>query len=94
MAKKKKTTRIYQLAKKLGVRARDIVAKCESEGIAGITNHMSVVSAGLAATISAWFNEDTGRSFEMPSVKNMNIAEVKVHHGGLVVRVVVSQAAE
>ncbi|MEM6853458.1 MAG: translation initiation factor IF-2 [Planctomycetota bacterium] len=35
-----------------------IVAKCEAEGVPGITNHMSVVKLGLAATVREWFSGD------------------------------------
>lgn len=56
MATKKPTaTRVFQLAKKLGVTSKDIVAKCDAEEIPGITNHMSTVSRGLEATIEEWF---------------------------------------
>ncbi|UCD74280.1 MAG: translation initiation factor IF-2 [Phycisphaerales bacterium] len=55
VAKKGTTTRVFQIAKELGVRSKDIVAKCEAEQIPGITNHMSAVSLGLAATIREWF---------------------------------------
>ena len=54
---KKATTRVFQLAKELGVSSKDIVSKCQAEEIPGITNHMSAVSLGLAATISEWFSD-------------------------------------
>ncbi len=77
MAKKTSTTRVHQLAKKLGVGSKDIVAKCQSEGIPDITNHMSAVSAGLAATISEWFSESTGQSSAIETAEKVNIAAVK-----------------
>ncbi|MCI0632014.1 MAG: translation initiation factor IF-2 [Phycisphaerales bacterium] len=46
------------MAKELGVDSKDIVAKCQAEDIPDIINHMSVVSAGLAATIREWFSEE------------------------------------
>ena len=55
MAKKAGTTRVHQIAKELGVTSKDIVKKCEDEGIPSVTNHMSTLSAGLAATIREWF---------------------------------------
>jgi translation initiation factor IF-2 len=58
VAKKSTTTRVFQLAKELGVASKDVVAKCQAEEIPGITNHMSTVSLGLAQTIREWF--DTG----------------------------------
>jgi translation initiation factor IF-2 len=50
------TTRVYILAKALGVKSAAIVAKCKAEDV-DVKNHMSVISAGLAATISEWFSE-------------------------------------
>lgn len=55
MAKKVGTTRVHQIAKELGVTSKDIVKKCDDEGIPSVTNHMSTLSAGLAATIREWF---------------------------------------
>ena len=77
MAKKPSTTRVHQLAKKLGVGSKDIVAKCQSEAIPDITNHMSAVSAGLAATISEWFSETTGQSSAIETAEKVNIAAGK-----------------
>lgn len=50
------STRVYILAKELGVKSSAIVKKCQDEGL-DIKNHMSVISAGLAATIHEWFSE-------------------------------------
>ena len=50
------TTRIYILAKELGVKSSAIVKKCQDEDL-DVKNHMSVISAGLAATIREWFSE-------------------------------------
>jgi len=55
VAKKAGTTRVHQIAKELGVTSKDVVKKCEDEGIPSVTNHMSTLSAGLAATIREWF---------------------------------------
>lgn len=49
-------TRVYILAKELGVKSAAIVNKCKAEGL-DVKNHMSVISAGLAATIREWFSE-------------------------------------
>jgi len=48
--------RVHNLAKELGVKSKDIIAKCQAEGL-DIKNHMSTLSAGLAATIREWFSE-------------------------------------
>jgi len=50
------TTRVYILAKELDVKSSAIVKKCQDEGLE-VKNHMSVISAGLAATIREWFSE-------------------------------------
>jgi len=50
------STRVYILAKELGVKSSAVVKKCQDEGL-DIKNHMSVISAGLAATIHEWFSE-------------------------------------
>ncbi len=52
---KSSTIRIFQLAKELGVASKDLIDKCEAEGIPSIKNHMSTVSPGLAATVREWF---------------------------------------
>jgi translation initiation factor IF-2 len=77
VVKKTATIRVHQLAKKLGVGSKDIVAKCESEGIPDITNHMSAVSAGLAATILEWFSEGGETSSAIETAQKVNISEVK-----------------
>jgi translation initiation factor IF-2 len=52
-----KSTRVYILAKELGVKSQAIVEKCQAEGLKDIKNHMAVISVGLAATIREWFSE-------------------------------------
>ena len=49
-------TRVYILARELGVKSSAVVKKCQDEGL-DVKNHMSAISAGLAATISEWFSE-------------------------------------
>jgi len=49
-------TRVYILARELGVKSSAIVEKCQEEGL-DVKNHMSSISAGLAATIREWFSE-------------------------------------
>lgn len=49
-------TRVYLLARELGVTSTAILKKCQDEGL-DIKNHMAVLSAGLAATIREWFSE-------------------------------------
>ncbi|MFZ0033417.1 MAG: translation initiation factor IF-2 [Sedimentisphaerales bacterium] len=49
-------TRVFILAKELGVKSTAIVKKCQDEGL-DVKNHMSWISAGLTATIREWFSE-------------------------------------
>ncbi len=49
-------TRVFELAKDLGVRSKDILDKCHAEGL-DLKNHMAALSAGLEATIREWFSE-------------------------------------
>ncbi|MBN2018867.1 MAG: translation initiation factor IF-2 [Sedimentisphaerales bacterium] len=49
-------TRVYLLARELGVSSTAIMKKCQDEGL-DIKNHMTTISAGLAATIREWFSE-------------------------------------
>ncbi len=63
MAKKSTTIRVHELAKELGVKSKEIIAKCEAEDIPGVTNHMSALAIGLAETIRQWFGDaDTSAS--------------------------------
>ncbi len=50
------TTRVHLLAKELGVKSKAIIEKCQAEEL-DVKNHMSTISAGLAATIREWFSE-------------------------------------
>jgi translation initiation factor IF-2 len=52
-----KTLRVHQLAKDLGVASREIVSKCQAEGLDQIKNHMSTVSIGLSESIREWFSK-------------------------------------
>ncbi len=52
----KSITRVYLLAKELGVKSQAIVEKCQAEGL-DVKNHMATIGAGLAATIREWFSE-------------------------------------
>jgi len=49
--------RVFHVAKELGVKSKEIVIRCQEEGIPGIENHMSTVLAGLEATIHEWFED-------------------------------------
>ncbi|NIP25534.1 MAG: translation initiation factor IF-2 [Phycisphaerae bacterium] len=74
------TTRVYILAKELGVKSTAIVKKCQDEGL-DVKNHMSTISAGLAATIREWFSEGenitTVETTEKVDLKKVRIRKKK-----------------
>lgn len=71
------STRVYILAKELGVKSSAIVKKCQDEGL-DVKNHMSTISAGLAATLSEWFSEgDNVTTVETSEKVNLNKVRVK-----------------
>ena len=57
-------TRVFEIAKELGIKSKAIVEKCHAEGIPQevVKNHMSTVSAGLEATIREWFDTSSEAS--------------------------------
>ena len=48
--------RVRTLAKEIGVESKAILLKCRAEGL-DVKNHMTALTAGLAATIREWFSE-------------------------------------
>ncbi len=72
-----KSLRVHQLAKELNVNSKVIVAKCEAEGVPGITNHMSVVKLGLAATVREWFGDESEASAEHHAVETAEKVDIK-----------------
>ncbi len=48
--------RVFEIARELDVKSKALIEKCKAEGVPGITNHMSSVSAGLEATLHSWFS--------------------------------------
>lgn len=80
----KTTTRVHLLAKELGVNSKAIVEKCQAEGL-DIKNHMSTISAGLAATIREWFSEgehtttvETANRVDLKKVRVRKKAKVEI----------------
>jgi translation initiation factor IF-2 len=70
------STRVYLLAKKLGVKSSAIVEKCQAEGL-DVKNHMSTISAGLAATIEEWFSEgDSATAVE--TAERVDLSKVRI----------------
>ncbi len=75
-----KTLRIHNLAKELGVKSKVIVEKCDAEGVPDITNHMSVVKLGLAATIRQWFateEEDHSHDTAVETAEKVDVKKVR-----------------
>jgi len=69
-------TRVYILAKELGVKSKAIVEKCQAEGL-DIKNHMATISAGLAATIREWFSEGE-HATTVETAKRVDLKRVRV----------------
>ena len=70
------TTRVYILAKELGVKSSAIVKKCLDEQL-DVKNHMSTISAGLAATIREWFSEGENIT-TVEQTKKVDLKKVRV----------------
>ncbi len=70
------TTRVYILARELGVKSSAIVKKCQDEGL-DVRNHMATISAGLAATIREWFSEGENLT-TVETADRVDLAEVRV----------------
>ena len=51
-----KSTRVFQIARDLGISSKAILEKCRAEDVE-LNNHMSAVSVGLEATIREWFSD-------------------------------------
>ncbi|MHC4456326.1 MAG: translation initiation factor IF-2 [Planctomycetota bacterium] len=69
-------TRVYILARELGVKSTAIVKKCQDEGL-DVKNHMSAISAGLAATICEWFSEGDNIT-TVETTKKVDLKKVKL----------------
>lgn len=69
-------TRVHLLAKELGVNSKAIIDKCQAEGL-DIKNHMSTISAGLAATIREWFSEGA-HTTTIETAAPVDLAKVRV----------------
>lgn len=64
------------MAKELGVKSSAIIKKCQDEGL-DIKNHMSVISAGLAATIQEWFSESESTT-AIETAKKVDLKKVRI----------------
>lgn len=52
-------TRVFELARELNVKSKEIIERCKAEGVPGIDNHMTTVSIGLTESIRDWFTAET-----------------------------------
>ncbi len=69
-------TRVYLLARELGVKSTAILKKCQDEGL-DINNHMATISAGLAATIKEWFSEGN-HTTAVETAKKVDLKDVRI----------------
>lgn len=70
--------RIHQIAKELGISSKAILMKCAAEGVE-VKNHMSTVSAGLAATIHEWFSDhkNSSTSSATETAERVDVAKLR-----------------
>ncbi len=87
-----KTLRIHNLAKELGVKSKFIVEKCQAEGL-DIKNHMSTISAGLAATIREWFSEGE-HTTTVETAKRVDLKKARIRKKKKAQEKAAKQAAE
>jgi len=72
----KTVTRVYLLARELGVASKAILDKCKAEGMELKGGHMTPLTAGQAATVREWFSEgkhatavETSKPVELEKVR-------------------------
>ncbi|MFG0328367.1 MAG: translation initiation factor IF-2 [Phycisphaerales bacterium] len=58
--------RVFEVARELGVKSKEVLERCKAEGVPGMDNHMSAVSVGLEESIRNWF-ADNGASAQEES---------------------------
>jgi translation initiation factor IF-2 len=68
-------TRVFELARELDVRSKDVLEKCRAEGI-DLKNHMASLSAGLEETIRDWFSE-SGAHTAVETAQHVNLEEAR-----------------
>ena len=69
-------TRIFELARAMGVTSKMVLDKCRAEGV-DIKNHMSSVSAGLEATIREWFSDSAMAGTAIETTKHVDLATAR-----------------
>lgn len=73
------STRVFEIAKQLGVKSKAVVEKCHAEGIPAdvIKNHMSTVSLGLEQTIREWFANEEGAHTAVEQADKVDLEKVR-----------------
>ena len=71
-----KKIRITQVAKDLGIPTKDIIEKCISEGIEGVTTPQASIPVGLAETIKEWFG-GSGTSTGTETAASVDVAGIR-----------------
>ncbi len=69
-------TRIFELARELGVTSKMVLEKCRAEELE-VKNHMSTVSAGLEATIREWFSESNAHHTAVENTEHVDLASAR-----------------
>ncbi len=65
-------TRIFELARELGVTSKVVLTKCRAEGLE-VKNHMSTLSAGLEATIREWFSDEGAQHTAVETTEHVDL---------------------
>jgi translation initiation factor IF-2 len=68
--------RIFEIAKELGVRSKDVLEKCKAEDL-DVKNHMASVSAGLEETIRDWFSAEGSEHTAVETAEHVDIEAAK-----------------
>jgi len=69
-------TRVFELARELGVTSKVILEKCRAEGL-DVKNHMATVSAGLEATVREWFSESEDSHSAVETAEHVDLAAAR-----------------
>jgi translation initiation factor IF-2 len=65
-------TRIFELARELGVTSKVVLTKCRAEELE-VKNHMATVSAGLEATIREWFSDEGAQHTAVETTEHVDL---------------------
>jgi translation initiation factor IF-2 len=88
----KTVTKVFLLAKELGVASKAILTKCQAEGMELKSSHMTPLTAGQAATIREWFSSGE-HATAVETSKPVDLEKVRVHKKKTVLAAVVTEDA-